>query len=161
MAAGKKHRGDHLRIGVIADTHGLLREEAAAALAGCDRILHAGDVGAPAVLDALRAIAPVHAIAGNVDRGAWADALPQRLVLALGGVRIRMLHDRKALAPGEAADVDVVVSGHSHQPRLETVDGVLYLNPGSAGPRRFRLPVSVGYLHIAHGTVRGELRELL
>jgi len=150
---------DPVRIGVIADTHGLLRPEAIRALHGCDRIVHAGDIGSPQVLQALRAIAPVDAIVGNVDRGEWAAELPAHLELVIGGARIRLLHDLNHL-PAHPRPWDVVISGHSHQPRLEHRDGVLYLNPGSAGPRRFRLPVSLAYLHLHDGLVRGELHLL-
>jgi putative phosphoesterase len=149
----------HCRIGVIADTHGLLRPEAVQALQGCDRIVHAGDIGSPQVLQALRAIAPVEAIVGNVDRGIWTAGLPEQLELVIGGVRIHLRHDLTSL-PASPRGCDVVISGHSHQPKLEQRDGVLYLNPGSAGPRRFRLPVSLGYLHLHEGVAHGELRQL-
>jgi putative phosphoesterase len=134
-----------ITLGVISDTHGLLRPEAVEALRGSDRILHAGDVGAPEILEALAQIAPVTAIRGNVDTEAWARTLPQIEVVEIGGVSIYMLHDlaRLDLKP-EAAGFRVVVYGHSHQPKIEEKNGVLYFNPGSAGPRRFNLPVSVG-----------------
>jgi len=148
-------------IGVISDTHGLLRPEAVEALAGADHVLHAGDIGAPEILLALARIAPVTAIRGNVDTEAWARRLPENEAVEMGGVTIYMLHDlgRLDLKP-EAAGMRVVVYGHSHQPTIEEKKGVLYFNPGSAGPRRFKLPVSVGKLAIEKGKVRGELIEL-
>ncbi|WP_369942308.1 metallophosphoesterase family protein [Xanthomonas medicagonis] len=148
-----------LRIGLISDTHGLLRPQALAAMQGCAAIVHAGDIGKPEILDALRAIAPLHAIRGNIDTAPWAQALPETLDVEIAGVRLHVRHDLKTLAQ-VAADVDVVVGGHSHMPSLQPRDGVLYINPGSAGPRRFRLPISVGYLHLAPSGVRGELLDL-
>ena len=133
-----------MRIGLIADTHGLLRREAAEALAGVDLILHAGDIGKPAVLDGLRTVAPVEAIAGNVDRK-WC-ALPEQRWLMVGGLRVFLVHDWKAAAPVEGADL--VVCGHSHQPGVWHEGGALVVNPGSAGPRRFSLPVSVGFVEL-------------
>lgn len=151
-----------LTIGLIADTHGLLRPEALEALRGCDRLIHAGDIGKPAILEALAALAPLDVIRGNNDEGlAWAADLPDVLDLDLGGVRIHLLHDRKQLAIDPvAAGMQVVIAGHSHKPLIEERGGVLYVNPGSAGPRRFSLPISVGYLHITDGRVRAELRTL-
>jgi len=148
-------------LGVISDTHGLLRPEAIEALRGSERILHAGDVGAPEMLEALVEIAPVTAIRGNVDTDPWARALPATEVIEVSGVSIYMLHDlgQLKLKP-EAAGFRVVVYGHSHQPKVEEKSGVLYFNPGSAGPRRFYLPVSVGRLTIEAGNVRAELVEL-
>ena len=150
-----------MKIGVISDTHGLLRPEALAALEGSQRILHAGDVGRAELLDALSRIAPVTAIRGNVDRGRWCAGLPETEVVEIEGVSIYMLHDlaRLDLKP-EAAGFHVVVYGHSHRPRIEEKNGVLYFNPGSAGPRRFQLPVSVGRLKIRRGSVSGELVPL-
>jgi len=150
-----------LTLGVISDTHGLLRPEAVAALRGSDRILHAGDVGASEILDALAQIAPVTAIRGNVDTAPWAHILPETEVVEAGGVSIYMRHDlgRLALKP-EASGFRVVVYGHSHQPKMEESNGVLYFNPGSAGPRRFSLPVSVGKLLIEAKQIRGELIHL-
>ena len=150
-----------MRIGVISDTHGLLRPEALAALQGCERIIHAGDIGKPQVLDALREIAPLEAIRGNVDSAQWAQGLPERLDLRLGGVAIHVLHDLKALdfAPATRG-VSVVIAGHSHKPQIEQRGGVLYLNPGSAGPRRFRLPISLAVLHIEDGQARAALLTL-
>src|SRR5258708_38031304 len=148
-------------IGVISDTHGLLRPEAVEALHGSDRILHAGDIGAPKTLEALAQIAPVIAIRGNVDTELWARKLPETEILEAGGVSIYLLHDLGQLdLKPEAAGFCVVVYGHSHQPKMEEKNGVLYFNPGSAGPRRFHLPVSVGRLTIVTGKVQAELVEL-
>ena len=149
-----------LRVGVISDTHDLLRPEARQALQGSDLILHAGDVCGPDVLEALRAIAPVVAVRGNNDHGPWADALPETTVVELGPVSALMVHDLKTLRPGAARGVQVVISGHSHQPRKETRDGVLYFNPGSAGPRRFTLPISIGRLDVTGDSVRATLVDL-
>jgi putative phosphoesterase len=150
-----------ITLGVISDTHGLLRPEAVAALRGSDRILHAGDIGAPEILEALARIAPITAVRGNVDTASWARALPETEVVEAGGVSIYMVHDlgRLDLKP-EAAGFRVVVYGHSHHPKIEEKNGVLYFNPGSAGPRRFHLPVSVGNLMIAAGKVQAQLVEL-
>ena len=138
-----------LRVGVISDTHGLLRPRALEALAGSALILHAGDIGNRAVLDALGAIAPVHAVRGNNDRGDWAAALPETLSVSLGPIRLWMLHDLKALdMDPAAAGFAAVVAGHSHKPQVTWRDGVLLLNPGSAGPRRFKLPISVARLEL-------------
>ena len=148
-------------LGVISDTHGLLRPEADEAMRGSDRILYAGDVGAPEILEALVEIAPVTAIRGNVDTDAWARALPKTEVVTASGVSIYILHDLDQLdLKLGAAGFRVVVYGHSHQPKIEEKNGVLYFNPGSAGPRRFNLPVSVGRLTIEAGKVRAELVEL-
>ena len=148
-------------IGVISDTHGLLRPEAVEALRGSDRILHAGDVGTPEILQALAKIAPVTAIRGNVDTEPWARRLPKAEVVDAGGISIYMLHDLSELdLKPEAAGFQVVIYGHSHQPKIEEKHGVLYFNPGSAGPRRFHLPVSVGRLTIEAGNVQAELVEL-
>ena len=148
-------------LGVISDTHGLLRSEAVDALRGADRILHAGDVGDPEILDTLAQIAPVTAVRGNIDTESWAQALPQTEVVEIGGVSIYILHDlgRLDLKP-EAAGIHAVIYGHSHQPKIEMRKGVLYFNPGSAGPRRFQLPVSVGKLRIEDGRIKAELVEL-
>jgi putative phosphoesterase len=139
-------------VGVISDTHGLLREEAIAALAGVEHILHAGDVGDAAILDVLRGIAPLTAIRGNVDGYGPCGSLPDTEVVALGGATFYMLHDRNQLDldPG-AAGFAAVISGHSHQPKIEWRKGVLHFNPGSAGPRRFTLPVTVGKIEIVDG----------
>ncbi|PPT25229.1 metallophosphoesterase family protein [Xanthomonas arboricola] len=147
-----------LRIGLISDTHGVLRPEAVAALQGCAAIIHAGDVGKPEILAALQALAPLHAIAGNIDNKPWAAQLPQTLDLLIAGVRIHVLHDLKTLAADVAADV--IISGHSHKPSIHTHDDVLYINPGSAGPRRFSLPISVGTLWLGDGPPRAQLQLL-
>ena len=148
-------------LGVISDTHGLLRAEAVEALRGSDRILHAGDVGAPEILEALGQIAPVTAIRGNVDTQPCTRSVAETEIVDAGGMLIYMLHDlgKLDLKP-EAASFRVVVYGHSHQPKIQEKNGVMYFNPGSAGPRRFRLPVSVGKLTIEEGEVRAELIEL-
>jgi len=148
-------------IGVISDTHGLLRPEAVAVLAGVEHILHAGDVGDPAILDALRKIAPVTAIRGNVDVSGDCAWLPETELVELGGVGIYMLHDLNALDLNPiAAGVAVVISGHSHKAKIERKKGVLYFNPGSAGPKRFSLPISVGLLEIVDGRVEARVVEL-
>jgi putative phosphoesterase len=148
-------------LGVISDTHGILWQEAIAVLRGCDQILHAGDVGASEILETLADIAPVTAVRGNVDTGPWARALPATQVVAADGVSIYILHDLAQLdLKPEAAGFRVVISGHSHKPRTEEKNGVLYFNPGSAGPRRFNLPVSVGRLLIQPGKVQAELIQL-
>jgi putative phosphoesterase len=145
-------------IGVISDTHGLLRPQAVAALRGSALIVHAGDVGTPDILDELRRIAPVVAVRGNVDRGAWADSLPLTEIVEHDGVRLYVLHILEDLdLDPPTAGFDAVITGHTHRPKMETKDGVLYLNPGSAGPRRFDLPISVGRLSVADGKLRGEL----
>ncbi|KTT33326.1 metallophosphoesterase family protein [Pseudomonas rhizoryzae] len=149
------------RIGLIADTHGLLRPEAVAALAGSDFILHAGDIGKPEILDDLRAIAPLAVVRGNNDDLPWAEDIPERVTLILAGVGIHMLHILPELDLAAVdAPVRVVISGHSHKPLIEERDGVLYVNPGSAGPRRFRLPISVGRLTLDAGQVQAEILEL-
>ncbi|WP_127077892.1 metallophosphoesterase family protein [Rhodomicrobium lacus] len=138
-------------LGLISDTHGLLRPEAAAALAGVDAILHAGDVGAPDVLATLRGIAPVFAVRGNVD-GYELASLPLDTVASHDGVDIYVVHILRDIAiDPAAAGMSVVVHGHTHKPLIEEKEGVLYVNPGSAGPRRFALPVSVGFLRLARG----------
>ena len=150
-----------IALGVISDTHGLLRPEAVETLRGSDRILHAGDIGAPEILEALAKISPVTAVRGNVDTASWARDLPETEIVEAGGVSIFILHDRGQLdLKPEAAGFRVVVYGHSHHPKMEEKNGVLYFNPGSAGPRRFNLPVSVGRLTVAAGRVRAELVEL-
>ena len=150
-----------MRIGVISDTHGLLRPEALQALRGSEHILHAGDVGDPAILDALRKIAPVTAIRGNVDVSGDCARLPETELVELGGVGIYMLHDLNALDLNPiAAGVAVVISGHSHKAKIERKKGVLYFNPGSAGPKRFSLPISVGLLEIVDGRVEARVVQL-
>lgn len=161
MATDLLPRNDPSLIGVISDTHGLVRSEALLALQGCNLILHAGDIGKPEVLLALRRIAPVVAVRGNVDRGAWAEALPDRETVHVAQFSLYLLHNRNELElDPAAAGYAAVVSGHSHRPGIEWKNGVLYLNPGSAGPRRFRLPVAVGRLVLAHGEPQGEILEL-
>ncbi|HBC23731.1 metallophosphoesterase family protein [Stutzerimonas stutzeri] len=146
-----------MRIGLISDTHGLLRPEAVAALQGCAQIIHAGDIGKPQVLDGLRAIAPLEAIRGNIDTADWAQVLPERLDLRIGGLTLHVLHDLKQLDIDPlAAGVDVVIAGHSHKPKVERRDGVLYVNPGSAGPRRFSLPISLALLELNDGQAQVE-----
>jgi len=146
---------------VISDTHGLVRPEALAALAGVERIVHAGDIGDQAVLDTLARVAPVTAVRGNNDRGRWAAEIPETEVVEVGGVSLYLLHDLHELdLEPRAAGFAAVISGHSHQPRVEEKDGVLYLNPGSAGPRRFKLPISLARLRIARGRVNAELVTL-
>ena len=150
-----------MRIGLISDTHGLLRPEAVAALQGCAQIIHAGDIGKPQVLDGLRAIAPLEAIRGNIDTADWAQVLPERLDLRIGGLTLHVLHDLKQLDIDPlAAGVDVVIAGHSHKPKVERRDGVLYVNPGSAGPRRFSLPISLALLGLNDGQAQVELISL-
>jgi putative phosphoesterase len=145
-------------IGIISDTHGLLRPEAIAVLRGSDYIIHAGDVGDPAILDTLTEVAPVTAIRGNVDHGDWAAKLPATDVLEVGGISIYILHNLADLdLKPEAAGFAAVISGHTHKPKQEKRNGVLYFNPGSAGPRRFNLPVSVGKLIVLDGQIRGEI----
>jgi uncharacterized protein len=150
-----------VRIGVISDTHALLRPEAVEALRGSDRIIHAGDVGDPAILDRLAEIAPVTAVRGNVDKGALARKLPETNVLEVDVVSIYVLHDlgKLDLTP-EAAGFAAVVYGHSHVPKQEFKNGVLYFNPGSAGPKRFSLPISVGTLTVRDGQIEAKLFEL-
>ena len=148
-------------IGIISDTHGLLRPEALAALRGSDYIIHAGDIGDPLILQTLAEIAPVTAIRGNVDREAWARKIPPTNVLEVGGISIYVLHNLNELdLQPEAAGFDVVVCGHSHVAKQEMKNGVLYFNPGSAGPRRFRLPVTVGRLHVKDGKATAEIVEI-
>ena len=148
-------------IGVISDTHGLLRPEALAALRGAQHIIHAGDIGAPEVLVALAEVAPVTAVRGNNDKGAWAARIPATAVFEGEGVSIYVLHDRAELdLDPAAAGFGVVIAGHSHKPSQDERNGVLFFNPGSAGPRRFRLPIGIGRLHIDRGAVRGELVPL-
>ena len=149
------------RIGLISDTHGLLRKEAVEALRGSELILHAGDVGKQEILEALRKIAPVVAVRGNVDTEPWAQALPETAVAEAGPVLIYMLHDVNALDLNPAAaGFHVVVSGHSHKPGKTERDGVLYINPGSAGPRRFQLPVTVALLRVERTPFEVEFVDL-
>jgi uncharacterized protein len=149
-------------VGILSDTHGLLRPEAIKALRGVDHILHAGDVGDPSILDSLRAIAPVNAIRGNIDAHGPCSHLPATEVIDLHGHTFYMLHDGQALdLDPVAAGFAAVISGHSHQPLIEWRNGVLYLNPGSAGPRRFSLPVSLALLTIRADSLEPQLVNLL
>lgn len=145
-------------IGVISDTHGMLRPEAVEVLRGSQHIIHAGDIGAPEILEHLSSIAPVTAIRGNVDKSAWARKLPETEVVEIGSVSIYVLHDLAKLdIKPEAAGFAAVIYGHSHVPKKEMKNGALYFNPGSAGPRRFKLPVTVGKLTVGDGKIRGEI----
>jgi putative phosphoesterase len=149
------------RVGLIADTHGLLRPEAVAFLTGCDHIVHAGDIGDRLILDVLGAIAPVTAIRGNVDTDSWAKRLPEATQVTVAGVTIYVLHDLKTLDLDPArAGIRAVVSGHSHTPVITERNGVHYVNPGSAGPRRFRLPITAGELRIDRGAVTARICDL-
>jgi uncharacterized protein len=148
-------------IGVVSDTHGLLRPEALEALHGVDRIVHAGDVGSSEVLEALRALAPLSVVRGNNDRGAWAEALPSTEWVEVGDAVLYVLHDIAELdLDPAAAGVQAVISGHSHRPALERRGGVLYINPGSIGPRRFRLPVALALLRVAGTALDARIIEL-
>ena len=150
------------RIGVISDTHGLLRPEAVKALAGVELIIHAGDVGGPEILEALGQIAPVHAVRGNTDRGEFGSTLPLTRVVQVGGLQLYVLHELFTLdLDPRAAGFAAVIYGHSHRPHLERKDGVLYFNPGSAGPRRFTLPVTLALLRVQDNGLSAEFIELL
>ena len=150
-----------LRVGLISDTHGLIRDEALRALAGSTHIIHAGDIVRPEILDRLRKIAPLTAVRGNNDRGTWAQALPHYDVVEFGAVAVYVRHDRAELdIDPVAAGFRVVVCGHSHKPAVETREGVLYVNPGSAGPRRFKLPIAVGELRIDGDRIEARIIEL-
>lgn len=150
-----------MRVGVISDTHGLLRPEALDLLVGAEHIVHAGDIGGPNIVPALAQIAPVTAIRGNVDRAAWAQNYPEETTVNLAGREIHVVHDVNALTfdPAEAG-LDAVISGHSHRPRVERREGVLYLNPGSAGRRRFRLPVALAILQIGDPGLDARISEI-
>jgi len=149
------------RIGLISDTHGLLRQEALQVLRGSELIIHAGDVGKPEILEELRKIAPVVAVRGNVDTEPWAQALPETAVAEAGAATIYVLHDVNALDLNPAASgFRIVVSGHSHKPGKTERDGVLYVNPGSAGPRRFQLPVTVARLNLEEEPLNPEFVDL-
>jgi putative phosphoesterase len=148
-------------IGVISDTHGLLRPEAVELLRGSEHIIHAGDIGSAEIVPELKKIAPVTAIRGNVDTQAWARRFAETEVVELAGLHIYVIHDVNALDLNpKAAGFAAVISGHSHKPKQEVKDEVLYFNPGSAGPRRFKLPVSVGRLELVNGTIRAQICEL-
>lgn len=149
------------RVGVISDTHGLLRPEAVEVLRGCDLILHAGDVGDPYILLELERVAPVVAVRGNMDRGTWAQALAETEVVEVGGILVYLLHDLETLdLSPEAAGIRAVVSGHTHRPEIREEAGILYFNPGPAGHRRFNDPVTVGRLDISGGRVMASVIEL-
>lgn len=151
-----------IQVGLISDTHGLLRPEVVAALNGCEFILHAGDVGGPDILPQLRRIAPVTAVRGNVDGGPWADALREWETITLAGQRIHLRHILADVdAEVDAEGIGVVVTGHSHRPLIERIDGVLFINPGSAGPRRFQLPVTVARLELVDGVFSARIVTLL
>jgi putative phosphoesterase len=150
------------RIGLISDTHGLLRPEALAFLVGCDRIVHAGDICDRSVLDRLETIAPLIVVRGNNDVGAWADALPVAWTIDVGDVKIHVIHDIADLALHPAPDgVDLIVHGHSHKPAIIERNGIVHINPGSAGPRRFSLPISIGELRIDGRSVAPRLVTLV
>ena len=158
--SGRSAPGEPRRIGVISDTHDLLRPEALRALAGSDLLLHAGDICGPDVLEALREIAPVVAVRGNNDHGRWAEALPETATVTLGGIPVLIVHDLATLSSVALAGAGLVISGHSHQPRKAEQDGVVFFNPGSAGPRRFRLPISLGRIDVTAGGLRASLVDL-
>ena len=148
-------------VGVISDTHGLLRPEAVELLRGSEHIIHAGDIGAPEIIPQLEKIAPVTAIRGNVDTQAWARRFAETEVVELGGLFLYVIHDVNAIDLNpKAARFAAVISGHSHQPKEEKKDGVLYFNPGSAGPRRFKLPISVGRIEIIAGGLSAEILQI-
>jgi uncharacterized protein len=150
------------RIGIISDTHGILRPEAEQRLAGVDHIIHAGDIGRPEVIDRLSRIAPVIAIKGNVDKGPWAANYPDTQTVRLGRRSIYIIHDIHDLQLDPVSrGISVIISGHSHKPLIETKDGVLYLNPGSAGPRRFNLPITMATLDLTAGSLTPRLHHLL
>jgi len=147
-----------MRVGLISDTHGLLRPEAIRFLRGADHIIHAGDIGAPEILEALAELAPLTAVRGNNDTRRWARAVAPTADIVLGAIAIHVLHD---LAHSQKRkNARVVISGHSHKPSIKENDGVLYVNPGSAGPRRFTLPIALGELKITRGEVRARIQEL-
>ena len=151
-----------IRVGLISDTHGLLRPEAVAALQGCDFIVHGGDIGNAGILEALAAIAPLTVVRGNNDRELWADGIAETEFLKVGGVVIYAIHDLSQIDIEPAGTgVRVVVSGHSHQPKIEERGGVLYVNPGSAGPRRFKLPIAVAELIVDGNAVSARIVELV
>jgi putative phosphoesterase len=148
------------RIGIISDTHSLLRPEAERCLTGVDHIVHAGDIGRPEIVDALSQIAPVTAIRGNVDTGEWAGRFADTEYVRLADRSIYILHDLKTLHIDTGAAIDVIVSGHSHRPKIQRIDGILYINPGSAGPRRFKLPITLAILEVTPESMRPEIHDL-
>jgi len=148
-------------IGVISDTHGLLRPEAINRLTGVDHIIHAGDIGGPYIVPGLENIAPVTAIRGNIDQAAWANSFADQEFLDIAGYKIFILHNRNELDHDpKAAGFDILISGHSHKPNIETIDEILYLNPGSAGPRRFTLPISLAFLELTAGSILPRIHEI-
>jgi hypothetical protein len=149
-----------MRVGVISDTHGLLRPEAIKALASSELIFHAGDIGKPEVLIELEAIAPVIAVRGNNDQGEWAEAIAERQTFKIENISVHLLHIGQEFNRPETGNVQVVISGHSHKPSIVEQNGILFLNPGSAGPRRFKLPISVAYLQVEGRMIRAEIVEL-
>lgn len=150
-----------IHVGIISDTHGLVRPEALTALEGSDLVIHAGDIGDPAVIEQIRRIAPVFAVRGNNDKGTWAESFPPTDVVEVGDTHLYVLHEISGLdLDPAAAEFAAVISGHSHQPSIETRSGVLYLNPGSAGPRRFSLPVTVARVTVSGRLVRPEIVTL-
>lgn len=158
---GHLHRTE-LRIGVISDTHGLLRPEALEQLRGAQHIIHAGDIGAPTIIETLQALAPTTAIRGNVDRAEWAAVYPDTQTLNIAGLSFHVLHNIADLRPDvSSSGIDVVIHGHSHRASMATRGRTLFLNPGSAGPRRFTLPVTVASLTIAQGCARPQIYQLL
>jgi putative phosphoesterase len=149
------------RLGIISDTHGLLRPEVAAFLQGCDRIVHGGDIGTTEVLTRLSTIAPVTAVRGNNDKGAWAEAIPETELFEFSGIHVYAIHDLSFLnIDPSAAGIQVVVSGHSHKPLIQQRDGIVFINPGSAGPRRFKLPISVAEILVESGVISSRIVEL-
>jgi putative phosphoesterase len=147
-----------VRVGVISDTHGLLRPAVLPIFKGVEMIIHAGDIGSPEVLDSLRSVAPVVAVRGNNDTERWAKKIPETAIAKIAGASLYVLHDLKELSVNVAEiGFAAVISGHSHRPVIDERDGVLYVNPGSAGPRRFKLPISVARLVIQNGKVQAEL----
>jgi uncharacterized protein len=151
-----------MRIGIISDTHGLLRPEAIKQLAGADHIIHAGDIGAPEVIEGLRKIAPTTAVKGNIDVGAWAKDYPCTELVVLDGRAFYVLHNLKEITLDPAASgFEIVISGHSHRPKIETKNGVLYVNPGSAGPRRFKLPIAVATLAFSDRGILPRILEIV
>src|SRR5271165_2161454 len=151
-----------LRVGLVSDTHGVLRPEARAFLVGCDYIVHGGDVGGSEILDELAALAPLIAVRGNNDTAPWAERLRETELIRVGNIFVYVIHDLAELGiDPRAAGVRVVVSGHSHKPRVEERDGILYVNPGSCGPRRFKLPICVGEIVVSDGTVTARMVDLI
>jgi putative phosphoesterase len=148
-------------IGVISDTHGLLRPEAIDRLTGVDHIIHAGDIGGPYIVPGLENIAPVTAIRGNIDQAVWANSFADQEILDIAGYKIFILHNRnESDHDPKAAGFDIVISGHSHKPNIETIDETLYLNPGSAGPRRFTLPIALAFLELTAGSILPRIHEI-